>query len=366
MSRAAGRGHDVLFIETGDFLGRHLWRLVRGPDRRSLARRLTVGEVVAPRIRVRKLRAWFPLGQRHELANTANWVLGRRMLARATCKLAPPRIAWIYDPRSVLALGALGEAFGVYDCVDDYSQQADRPRSRDLLAAADRRAAERSRLVFATARPLYDRHIAVNAKTYLVQNVGDFDHFSPAAERATADDELLELPRPVIGFAGNLDPGKVDFDVLRTLAEGYPLGTVLLAGPVRDGARAALHELVRRPNVRWLGLRRYEELPQVVAAFDVALIPYAENPYTKSCFPLKVFEYLAAGKPVVATGLPELSALEPHVLLAQGAVDILPTLARALDGVDRGREGRIALASRNTWETRTSRLLELVDGELTE
>lgn len=364
MSRTARRGHRVLFVETGGFIGRHLWRLVRGPRRRSLARRLTVGEEVAGNIKVRKLVAPVPFGQWYGAANRLNWAVGARAIGRAARRLPAPRVTWIYDPRAVEALGALGDAFGVYDCVDDYPEQAGGGRRRALVAAADRGAAARSRVVFATARPLYERHVAVNARTHLVANVGDFDHFAGAVDRSSADPELLDLPRPVLGFAGNLTASKVDFGILDALADAFSDGTLLVAGPAHGHARARLDDLRARSNVRWLGVQSYERLPRVIAAFDVALIPYLSNAYTRSCFPLKVYEYLAAGKPVVATGLPELAGLGPHVVLVRGAAEAVSAVSDAVEHAERGRQERIALAARNTWEARTTRLLELVQSEL--
>jgi glycosyltransferase involved in cell wall biosynthesis len=125
-----------------------------------------------------------------------------------------------------------------------------------------------------------------------------------------------------------------------------------------------VRELASRSNVHWLGLQSYAALPRVVAAFDVALIPYLENDYTRSCFPLKVYEYLAAGKPVVATGLPELAKLAPDVLLTAGTDQAVAAVELVLAEDDAARARRIARAAANTWETRTSRLLALVRDEL--
>jgi glycosyltransferase involved in cell wall biosynthesis len=117
--------------------------------------------------------------------------------------------------------------------------------------------------------------------------------------------------------------------------------------------------------VRWLGHTPYEELPRRVAAFDVAVIPYLANAYTRSCFPLKLYEYLAAGKPVVASGLPELDGMAPDVVLADGVERFERAVEQALElrtDDDRGR--RMALAAGNTWEGRAGRLLALVDDAL--
>jgi len=368
MRRAAARGHRVLFVETGGWIGRHLWALLRGgavPGRASLLRRLTVGEEVAPGVQVRALIALAPFSQRSPRANRVNWRIGAAGLRAAARRLPAPRVLWIYDPRGADAVGTFGDAFAVYDCVDDYAEQAGPDgRTKAVVAAADRATAERARLVFATTRPLLERHAAVNERTHLVPNVGDFDHFARAVERATADPELLALPRPVLGFAGNLEATKVDFDLLEELARAFPNATVLVIGPAHDSSLARVERLGALPNVTWLGLRSYDDLPRAIAAFDVALIPYVENDYTRSCFPLKLYEYLAAGKPVVAAGLPELEGLEPHVVVAHDPGEAVQAVRRALETGADGVEGRVALAARNTWETRTSRLLELVGDEL--
>lgn len=364
MRRAAARGHDVLFVETGGWVGRQAWRLLRDGGRRSLLRRLTTGEPVAPRVEVRKLLTVFPWSQKFAYMNRLNWRIGSRGIRRAARRLPAPRIVWIYDPRAVEAVGTLGESFAVYDCVDDYAEQARySERSRALVAEADAQAAARSRLVFATTRRLERRQLERNPRTHLVPNVGDFAHFSPAVDPAYAEVDLRELPRPVLGFAGSLDAEKVDFDALALLADAFPEGTILVAGPARGPAHSAIRQLSRRPNLLWVGPREYAELPRVVAAFDVALIPYLSNEYTQSCFPLKLYEYLAAGKPVVATGLPELGGLEPTVTLV-GREGLIAAVRDALaEGVD-GRDARISLAARNTWDVRTSTLLELIDAEL--
>ncbi|MGZ8698055.1 MAG: glycosyltransferase, partial [Gaiellaceae bacterium] len=139
----------------------------------------------------------------------------------------------------------------------------------------------------------------------------------------------------------------------------------LLVGPERPDSRGELARLCALPNVRWVGPKPYQELPRYVAAFDVGLIPYVQNRYTQSCFPLKVYEYLAAGKPVVASGLPELAEMEPDVVLAGDVAEFVAAVDEAAGASENGAPARrMALAAQNTWETRTERLLGLVAAEL--
>lgn len=363
MSRAAERGHRVLFVETGGFFGKHLWR-IGGRGGAAHARTMVAPAEVGPNIRVAQLLNILPWSQRFGLCNRVNWRVGRLLLLRAARSLPEPRVLWIYDPRGADAVGLFDESFAVYDCVDDYQHQVGPAKGRALVADLDRAAAARSRLVFATTESLASRHERGDGRTYLVPNVGDYEHFSRAADRSIALEELRACRRPVLGFAGNLTDRKVDFALLERLAGEFADGTILIAGPAQGGVRVRLEELAARPNVRWLGLQPYATLPSVVAAFDVALIPYLDNPYTQNVFPLKVFEYLAAGKPVVASGLPTIAGLEPHVRLAPGHDAFVTAVRSALAEGSAGAEERAALAARNTWADRTERLLGLVAGEL--
>jgi glycosyltransferase involved in cell wall biosynthesis len=317
-------------------------------------------------MQVSKAPTIVPWGHRFRFAAELNAMLTAWVVRRRVRRDTDPAVLWLYDPCFAGCIGRSGERFAVYDCVDDYAEQTGGDaRKRALLSVYDGLAASRSRLVFATARGLAERHRETNEKTFLVGNVADFDHFAPAADRSIAAADVALLNGPVIGFAGNFLAGKVDFALLEAVATSRPEWTVLLVGPAREDTRAALGGIARKENVRWLGRIAYEDLPRYVAAFDVATIPYLRNPYTRSCFPLKTFEYLAAGKPVVASGLPELAGMDPHVVVADDADAFVAAVEDALlHRSDAEAAARQEIAAGNTWETRTRRLLELVGAEL--
>jgi glycosyltransferase involved in cell wall biosynthesis len=364
MLRAARRGHRVLFVESGGHLGRHLWRLVTGPGRRSLARRLFGAEQAAEGVTVEKAVTIAPWSQKFGLANRINSRLTGLRLRRATRGLDGPRVLWLYDPTAFELVGRAGEELTVYDCVDDYAEQVgpDKRRHR-FVAEADERAASRSQVVFATTAGLYERQVGRNPETHLVRNGADFEHF--ARTNGTAP-EVRALPGPVLGFAGNLTAEKVDFDLLEDVARARPEWSIVLVGPPAANARERLERLATLPNVHPLGFRPYAALPDVVAGFSVGLIPYRASAYTRNCSPLKVFEYLAAGKSVVASGVPDIAGMQPDVALAADAEDFVVAVERAL-GDDRPEAvaRRRALAERNTWEARTERLLGLIEERLT-
>jgi glycosyltransferase involved in cell wall biosynthesis len=365
MLRVARQGHEVLFVETGHFLGRHLWRVLRRGERRSLAARLFSTELVTERVRVRKALNVLPWRARYALPNALNSAVTAWLLRRFAAGLPQPVVLWIYDPRSARIAGSCGEELAVYDCVDDYAEQTTSESRRAFIATCDRTAAARSRLVFTTSKTMYERQRLLNPRTHLVPNAGDYAHFVRATDRSIAAPEVAGLRPPVIGFAGNFLASKVDFGLLDEVARSRPDWTLLLIGPSARETQAALERLARLPNVLWLGPKPYAELPRFVAVFDVGLIPYVSNAYTRSCFPLKLYEYLAAGKPVVASGLPELAGMEPDVVLTSGPGAFARAIEQALaQHGEEQKERRMRVAAANSWETRTERLLALVQGEL--
>lgn len=364
MRRAAGFGHEIVFVETSHFLGRDLWRLVRGPrgGARTFFRRVLTGDRVAERITVRTAPWLAPWARRYRLANWVDTTLTRAAVRAIVRRLEGPVVLWLYDATSASLVGRCGETAAVYDCVDDHAEAAgEDPRVRTLVAAADGRAARSATVVITTTKTLYERHRAANPRTYLVPNVGDYEHFAPAASRGIAAADVASLPRPVLGFTGNLVTWKVDFELLIEAARRRPNWSLVLVGPAEDDALEQLSQLTALPNVHHVGARPYDRVPEYVAGFDVGLCPYLWNAYARSVFPLKLYEYLAAGKPVVASGLPDLGGMEPDVRLVRGADEFVVAVEDVLarDSPDE-RARRIALAAANTWESRTRRIIELV------
>ncbi len=366
MARIADTGHDVVYVHTGRFIGRQITAFVRRSLRLANGAQRAMYDPIDSRVRVLTALNLVPWGHRFRLAARMNAALTARMLSRRVRGSTSDRILWIYDPCFAACIGKVGERFAVYDCVDDYAEQTGQnARKRSLFVAYDELAASRSRLVFTTAQSLADRHRIRNEKTHLVRNVGDFRHFSPAADRSIADPSLASLASPVIGFAGNMHGQKVDFDLLEQIAIRRPEWGLALIGPAHEDTIDAVQRVDRLDNVRWVGPVSYADLPRYIAAMDVALIPYLSNAYTRSCFPLKTFEYLAAGKPVVASGVPELRGMGPHVVVADDPDAFIAAVELALlETSPADVRSRQELAAANTWETRTSRLLELVAAEL--
>jgi glycosyltransferase involved in cell wall biosynthesis len=363
MKRAAERGHHVVYVETDRFIGSRIRRLLReGRGIQGVARLLATDQPVAG-VKVRRAINLVPWGQRFLAATHANAAINGWLIRRTARSLPGRIVAWVYDPCAAGAVRTLKPTLTVYDCVDDHAAAAGDARRAHTVAVADRETATAADLVFATTPGLVERHQRWNGKTRLVPNVGDFEHFSIAADPRLAAAEVSGLPHPVAGFVGNLAELKVDFEILERLAGR--VATVLIVGPTDGRTDAAMRRLTAFENVIWVGPKPYEELPFYVAAIDVGLIPYRTNSYTQNCFPLKLYEYLAAGKPVVASGLPVLSSMDPDVVLAHSQEEFCDAVVRMSLKPDPNEvKRRMELAAGNTWEWRTDVLLNAVSEHL--
>lgn len=176
---------------------------------------------------------------------------------------------------------------------------------------------------------------------YLPNAVADFFFASPGAEPAM----LAGFPRPRLVFVGKLDAW-VDFDAIALVGERLPRASVLVVGPGEPAARPY------PPNVHFTGAFPYAELPSLLAACDVGLVPFIRSELTRAVSPLKLFEYLACGLPTAATRLDEIEASRAPVTLCDTAQEFPGAVASILheQGVD--RSALIAFARENTWSKR--------------
>ena len=358
MSRLATRNR-VLFLES---LGLRQPRLA-GRDLRRMARRARKAlegpraidglHVLSPLV--------IPLHGRRGIAGL-NARLLRAQVGRAARSLDMERpLLWSYVPQAEWLVDTLEPSLIVYHCVDDIAAQ--KGVRSDAFRVAEARFAARADLVLASAPALAERMRALNPNVFYAPNVADTQRFATALEDGPTDPALAELPHPRIVFTGAVVATKLDIDLLEGVAKARPDWSVALVGPIGAGDPTTDISCLRKlPNVHLLGSRPYGALPDVLRGADVALVPYAINDLTRSVFPMKVFEYLAAGLPVVTTPLPAL-ADTPGVVVAPDAAATVAAVEGALsDDGHAARQARSQEVLGNSWEARLDEIASYLDG----
>ena len=262
-------------------------------------------------------------------------------------------ILWFNDPMAVTAYaGQLGEHMIVYDCMDELSQfHGAAPelieRERELTRIAD--------VVFCGGRKMRDKRLSLNPNTHFYGTGVDCDHFgSSLSDQLSVSPEIAELPGKVLGYFGVVDE-RLDYDLITALADACADWSIAMVGPV---AKINPTSLPRRPNLHWLGARPYEQLPAITKGFDVCLMPFAINAATEYINPTKALEYMAAGRPVVATAINEVKSNFSGVSrIARNHDDFIKLCRREARSPSRSRIQRgLKLAADNTWEAITAKM----------
>lgn len=186
-------------------------------------------------------------------------------------------------------------------------------------------------IVFCASQIIYEAAAPKHPSVHLVRNAADDLHFSttdpssPALLPSEKDMRLCRTTEPVIGFWGAV-ASWLDYPLIRMLATERPQYTFVFVGQISCGGPNTLTDL---PNVHWLGDRDYEYLPRYASYFDAAIIPFEVRKVTKAANPVKMYEYMAAGLPVISTDLPEVR-MQKHVRIGRSPAQFLRHLDEAL------------------------------------
>jgi glycosyltransferase involved in cell wall biosynthesis len=255
-----------------------------------------------------------------------------------------------YDAFLLDALRSRGTGI-LYDCMDEFSGFPWAPNTSKVLES-ERNLIESS-VNIAASRILYEKISRINPNCAYVPNGADFEHFHRATKITERPTETKHLRNPIIGFIGAIYDW-IDIDLICELAELHQDYSILIVGPVKFG----LEKLEKHSNIVMVGSKKYDILPQYLSCMDVCLIPFKINKLTLASNPIKMYEYLAAGKPVVSTALPEVcNNASEFVYVGKNREDFIRKVEEAVEEPKKPDyeaivAGRVRFAQDNSWEKR--------------
>jgi glycosyltransferase involved in cell wall biosynthesis len=244
----------------------------------------------------------------------------------------------------------------VYELIDHLDVFTNHPKR--ALLRGHRWFLKHAHVVSGVADDLVREMVASRPDTILVPNGVDYGHFAVQSNDTQGDlRHIKALNKPIIGYYGAL-AAWIDYDLIRYSATQMPDTSFVLIGPDYDDTLPQ-SKLTELPNVYWLGAKSYHDLPNYLSNFDAATLPFVVSKLTEAVSPIKIFEYMAGGKPVVTTNLPECRKY-PELFVAQNADDYINLLAHA---VAQGTNAELiaalrARARQNTWEMRARMLID--------
>jgi glycosyltransferase involved in cell wall biosynthesis len=252
----------------------------------------------------------------------------------------------------------------VLDVSDSFPDFFTDVKKRQRIEAAEKMVSERADVVITTAETLYDKFRKYNSKVFLIRNGVDLTRYrnAPSDPALAARIESIGNAK-VIGYQGSLSAW-FDFDLMGRVIEESPDLAFLFAGMVDVRARREFQRLARHRNFHYIGVVNPDFLPWVLSKIDVGIIPFRIDDLIRATNPIKLYEYFAAGKPVVATPMPEVMRYQARGIVATAAdPDAFTKHIRemaALSSDPAARRERLRLAEENSWEARFRQLLESV------
>lgn len=217
----------------------------------------------------------------------------------------PVKIGWFYSPSFYPLLPVLGFETVVYDCMDELSLFKGAPQS---LIDQEQLLLQHADVVFTGGKSLYESKQKRHDHVFCFPSSVDERHFAQAKKGSKIPLDIAQIPAPIVGYFGVIDE-RIDLELLRESASKLPKVSFVLIGPI---AKIDDADLPRLPNIHYLGMKSYNELPDYLRAFDIAMMPFALNDATKFISPTKTLEYMAAGKPIISTRIKDVERDYSH------------------------------------------------------
>ncbi len=268
-------------------------------------------------------------------------------------------LLWVYSPVTVDAVDFIPHTGLVYDCVDRHSaygglmnpQQVDK-MEMELAAKTDQ--------CFATAASLAERLSAAQPETVFIPNGANFKRFVKANDPQPVPEDLKEIPHPIFGFVGALQ-SCIEYGFVQYAAKLHPDWHFVWIGKEKPGVD--LTELREMPNCHFLGMKPNEKLPEYIAQFDACLNLFAESDLSKDVSPLKFYEYLATGKPIVSTRQPDQILQYAELIeIADSKEGFAEACEHALADADPARTAaRIEEGRKSSWDSRVAQMCEILE-----
>jgi teichuronic acid biosynthesis glycosyltransferase TuaH len=272
-------------------------------------------------------------------------------------------VLWLNPHSAVHMVGQMGESAVVYDITDDWTTLSQSPRVSRRIRQQDARLCQKADAVIVCSERLHDlkRSLVPKERLHLIPNGVHVEHYRGVLDGSAPVARIArDWPRPVMGYTGTIHPDRIDVTLVRKLANTPGIGSVALVGP--NQLQPGDLEILRLPNVYMPGPVSYADIPDVMRAFDVCIVPHRVTPFTESLNPIKLWEYLAAGKPIVSTNIAGFRDFPNLVSIATTPDEFVAATLRALSEEAVASGARRAEAGKHGWMNRVDHIEAALSG----
>ena len=306
------------------------------------------------------------------LTRLGNWAVTVSVKILLRCFGIREPIFIVYQPHNLWFAKKVANWTGVslfcYDMTDDWSKFPGQSEWKvKAILEAEEKALRHADVVFAVSEVLLEKAKKYSRKAYYLPNATSFENFNLVMSDIQVDDEILRISPPRLGYVGKITGWRLDFDLIKWVAEKKPEWSIVLIGPVHpnDITQHEVSKLKPLKNIHFLGPKEYWNLARYIKGFDVCILPHKDDALTQSMDPIKLYDYMATGKPVVAANVREAAKFSSVIQVAASREEFLSDVEKVLgQEVDDLQEQRLSVAKQNSWRDRVQLMANILQSSL--
>lgn len=274
-----------------------------------------------------------------------------------------PTHLWINQHEAVHLLGEGIAPKTIYDITDDWTKFSGNQSQLEQTTKQDATLCKFSDHVIVCSQQLFDdkSNLVDTERLHLIPNGVHFNHYETVTDASLSVHALAQnWAKPVFGYTGTIHSDRVDVNLIAAIAQTYPTATIAMVGPnlLEEADQKALDHF---SNVVFTGAQHYVDLPDIMRSFDVCMVPHLVTPFTESLNPIKLWEYLAAGKPIVSTNVAGFRDFPEFLFVSQTQDDFKENLSVALSADKSAVNDRQNVAKLHSWDSRLHDVMRVLN-----
>lgn len=265
------------------------------------------------------------------------------------------KLVWFYSPSFLPLLDTISADAIIYDCMDELSLFKGAPENlrkqeQKLLAMAD--------LVLTGGVSLFESKSRFSDAIHCFPSSVDFPHFASAQNSIPIPPDMKNIKKPVIGYIGVIDE-RIEMNLLLESAKLLPEYDFVMIGPL---AKITENDLAKAENIHYLGMKDYDDLPNYLKAFHIAMMPFALNDSTRLISPTKTLEYMAAGKPIISTGIRDVVRQYAYCIPIVNSAETFKNAVKNMESSDQNKrmEDYREVLEKTSWDNTASEMIKLI------
>ncbi|MDD3284603.1 MAG: glycosyltransferase [Patescibacteria group bacterium] len=266
-------------------------------------------------------------------------------------------ILWSYYPLVTEYFDKIDHVISIFDTVDNWAEHASYCNIKDKIEENYKIISEKANIIFSLAKDTENMFSPRHEKIFQITQGIDLAHYS--GKNKLINNDIAKIPHPIIGYVGVIQENRVNLDLIEYIANKNLDKSIVLIGPIWSDEDAI--RLKKTSNIYLLGAKKYKETPDYINQFDVGIIPHYTNEFIKYTCPMKLYEYMACGIPIVTTNTPGVEQFKDHIRITNDFEKFNIYIQEELDTNSEEKiNAKIQVIKEHTWMKKVDKMMSYI------